>query len=338
MQAFRLVAVAPAFRVIVTRGGMTESVHLVTACVVDGDGTVTAGSEAGAADAPFFVRSAAKPLQAVPAVVAGVLEALGLDDRHLAVACASHGGSDEQAGLVRDILDAAGLPEAALRCGTAPPLEEAVAVALAARGEVLSPVRHSCSGNHALGLALCVVAGWPTDGYLEPAHPLQAAMRSAVVEAAGLEPSALEEAVDGCGMRAYRMPLHVAARLYGRLASGRLGPPAARVAGAMRRHPLLVHGRSGVDSALMASVPGLVAKIAAEAGLVVGLPDGRGLALKVRDGAGRALGPAGVAALRTGLGIPLDSPPAAAHAVGVARTSTGAEVGEVRAEGALGPA
>ena len=75
----------------VLRGGHLESVHRFAWRLHEPDGTTRAGGETG----PVFLRSAAKPFQALPAVRAGVLERYGLDERHLAVACASHGGDDQ---------------------------------------------------------------------------------------------------------------------------------------------------------------------------------------------------------------------------------------------------
>jgi L-asparaginase II len=99
----------------------------------------------------------------------------------------------------------------------------------------------------------------------------------------------------------------------------------------MRAHPDLVHGRSGVDSALMAAEEGLVAKVGAEGVLAVGLADGRGLALKVRDGGGRALGPAAVAAVRTGLGLDAASGPLEALAAAPLANGRGQAVGRLEA-------
>lgn len=292
----------------VVRGGLVESVHEVAVVVVAAGGEVTAETP-GARDLPVFLRSAAKPFQALPAVRAGVFERLGLDDRHLALACASHLGTEEHVARAREILDAAGLTPDALRCGT----DE--------RGD---PLGHMCSGNHALGLALCVCQGWPTEGYLEPEHPLQVVMRAAVCEVAGCT---AEEAVDGCGMRAYRVPLGRYAALFGALgsASGALG----RCAGAMRAHPDLVRGPGEVDTELMRAEPALVAKVGAEATIGIGLTDGRGVALKALDGAWRAMEPAAVHAVREQLGLSAAGNALARHAAPVVTTSSGVAVGAV---------
>jgi L-asparaginase II len=51
----------------VTRGGHVESVHRFAWRLHDADGTVRGGGDVG----PVFVRSAAKPFQALPSVRAG---------------------------------------------------------------------------------------------------------------------------------------------------------------------------------------------------------------------------------------------------------------------------
>ena len=304
---------------------MPESVHAIAACASDGDGGLTGESSPGAAALEVFVRSAAKPFQALAAVRAGALEALGLDDRHLALACASHDSSEQRVLLVREMLTAAGLEEGALGCGIAAPLDARIAREI---GDDVRPVHHNCSGKHALALALCVHEGWPTGGYLEPTHPLQDAMRATVAEATGRRPS---EAVDGCGMRAYRMPLGALAVAFGRLAGGDLSAAGERVAAAMVANAPLVGRVGGIDIALMRSSHGLVAKLGAEGVVAAGLPDGRGMAVKVLDGGGRALGPAAVRTLRAGLGVET-GPELDLLASPAVRTGRGGDAGTLEAE------
>jgi L-asparaginase II len=274
-------------------------------------------------DLPVFARSAVKPLQALGSVRAGVLEHFGLGTRHLALACASHGGSAAHIGVVAEVLEATGLVEGALGCGPELPLDPREARDAAPRR-----IRHNCSGKHAFGLARCVKEGWPLDGYFRVGHPLQGAMRDCVAEACGVaRPS--EEANDGCGMRTFAVPLRALAGAFGSLASGELGPSGDRCAAAMRAHPELVAYDGAIDTELMRAEDGLVAKIGAEGVLAVGLPDGRGLALKVRDGAARAVAPAGVALARVALGLEAAVPEALVTAPIV--NSRGLRVGELRA-------
>ena len=181
-----------------------------------------------------------------------------------------------------------------------------------------------CSGNHALGLAWCACEGWPTAGYLEPGHPLQVAMRAAVSATAGAVP---EEAVDGCGMRAYRLPLHRYAALFGALGSA--AGPLGRCAAAMRAHPELVRGAGEIDTELMRAEADLVAKVGAEATIGMGLGDGRGLALKVRDGAWRAMEPAAVHAARVAFGLRADGDGLTRHATPPIMNARAEQVGSL---------
>jgi L-asparaginase II len=300
------------------RGGAVESEHRVAWCVVEREGSV-AGPDP---DLPVFARSAVKPLQALGSVRAGVLERFGLGDRHLALACASHGGSAAHVAAVAEVLAACALVEDALACGPELPLDPREAPR--ARP---SRIRHNCSGKHAFGLARCIAEGWPLDGYFRAGHRLQGAMRDCVVDACGLT-AVSQEATDGCGMRTFAVPLSALARAFGALAGGGLGPSGDRCAAAMRAHPELVAYDGAIDTELMRAEDGLVAKIGAEGVLAVGLPDGRGLALKVRDGSVRAVAPAGVALARSALGLTAEVPDNLAAAPIV--NSRGLRVGELR--------
>jgi L-asparaginase II len=285
----------------VLRGGHVESVHRFAWRLHDPHGGHRGGGEIG----PVFARSAAKPFQALPSVRAGVLERYGLDDRHLAVACASHGGDGQHLARVGEILLACGLGESALGCGPLLPRDPRAADGL--RGPP-HRIHHNCSGKHAFGLARCVLEGWAVDGYLDAGHPLQSAMHDAILEATGAADGEVAAAVDGCGMRTYAVGLERLAAAFARLASGGLGTAGARIAQAMAGHPALVAFPGAIDAELMAAAPGVVAKIGAEAVIAIGTPDGRGLALKVLDGTGRAVDPAAILCARELLGLPCDTP------------------------------
>jgi len=305
--------------VVALRGGAVESEHRVAWCAVRADGSV-AGPDP---ELPVFARSAVKPLQALGSVRAGVLERFGLGERHLALACASHGGTEAHVEVVAEVLAACGLVEGALGCGPELPLDPR-----AADGVRPGRIRHNCSGKHAFGLARCIAEGWPLEGYFRGGHRLQRAMRDCVVEACAVAAPS-EEATDGCGMRTFAVPLAALARAFGALAGGGLGPSGARCAAAMRAHPDLVAFEGAIDTELMRAEEGLVAKIGAEGVLAIGLADGRALALKVRDGAVRAVAPAGVALVRSELG--LDAAVPERLAVAPMLNSRGLRVGELRA-------
>jgi L-asparaginase II len=254
--------------VAVTRGGVVEARHRVHAVVVR-DGAV-----AGAAGNPSLVaylRSSAKPLQAVPLL----REAPDLPEDEIAIACASHEARPEQLAAVRSLLERALCTEDDLECGP----------------DGGSRLRHNCSGKHAGMLVVCRRRGLPLRGYHLPEHPLQRELLGLVAEASGVAPEGIPTAADGCGVVTFALPLERMAAMFETL--GRSEPPEASVAlAAMRAHPELVGGPGAIDTRLMRALPGTVAKRGAE-GLVCGvLPDGRGFALKAEDGEERALAPA----------------------------------------------
>lgn len=291
------------------REGLLESVHRGRYAVCDAGGSVLeSGGDAGE---PVWVRSSAKPFQALPLVFSGAADSLGLTGEELAVACGSHSGEERHVAAVRSILEKAGLPESALQSGTHPPLNSAAAEALVRAGQRPRPVHGNCSGKHAGMLALCVYRGWDTESYRSRDHPAQREILGAVSLACGVGEDEVFTGGDGCGAPAFALPLHSLATGFARLSFGDapepFGAAAERVRRAMRGHPFMVAGTGRLDTRLMQGAE-LVCKSGAEGVFAAGLPDGRGVAIKVSDGAGRAVEPAALSLLER-LGVePLPEP------------------------------
>ena len=122
----------------VTRGSVVEARHVVHAVAVR-DGRIELA--AGDPGLVTFLRSSAKPIQALPVVRARP----ELDDQQVVLLCASHAATADQLAVVRRILDDAPARADDLHCtaGTA-------------------QVEHMCSGKHAGFLVLCRAEGWPS--------------------------------------------------------------------------------------------------------------------------------------------------------------------------------
>ncbi len=73
-----------------TRGTLVESVHRGAIAIADHDGRIRFAL--GDIEAPHYPRSSLKPLQALPLVESGAVDAFGLSDAHIPLACASHSG------------------------------------------------------------------------------------------------------------------------------------------------------------------------------------------------------------------------------------------------------
>jgi L-asparaginase len=288
------------FRVTVRRGAVVEAVHLAHAVAVE-DGRVV--ESAGDPELLTFFRSSSKPIQALPLAC----ERDDVDERELAIACASHRAEPAQLEAVESLLEKAPATEDDLECG---PQE----------GRGSSRLAHNCSGKHAGFLAVCRTRGWPTEGYRLASHPLQQRLVAEVACAADVPPAAIPTAVDGCGVLTFALTLERMANSFARLAQLRGGP---RIVAAMSSHPELVGYEQGaIDTELMRARPGWVAKGGAEGLICAASRDGIGIAIKIEDGNKRALRPALASFLGLGEGF----------AVVPIENSLGEVVGEVVAE------
>jgi L-asparaginase len=249
----------------VRRDGVVEARHVVHAVAVR-DGAVL--EQAGDAGRVAYLRSSAKPFQALPLVRARD----DLTTEEIAIASASHRAVPEQLAAVRSLLAKAPAAEEELECGPEP-----------------TALQHNCSGKHAGMLALCRAKGWESGGYRLETHPVQHACLAEVAAASDVAAAEIPIAVDGCGVLTFALPLERMAQMFGRLEQLDGG---AEVAAAMRAHPDLIRGPMAADSLLMRELEGWTAKGGAEGLLCASGPDGVGIALKVEDGSMRAMRPA----------------------------------------------
>jgi L-asparaginase II len=295
--------------VAVRRGGLVESVHRGRLAVCDARGE-RLGS-LGDPEGYVYVRSSAKPFQALPLVLSGAADAFGLVDEEISVASASHNAEPRHVAAVRSILRKANLSEDDLQNGAHPPMHAPSAAHLARSGESPRAIHGNCSGKHAGMLAVCVHAGWNLAGYRDPEGPIQKLIRDMVAKVCGVVSEDIRLAGDGCGVPVFAVPLENLALGFARLAAGGhedfpddLNAAMRRVRAAMRAHPYMVAGTGRFDTTLMEATD-LVAKSGAEGVFACGSPAGWGLALKASDGAGRAVAPAALAALvRRGVEVP----------------------------------
>ncbi len=319
--------------VVAMRGDTVEAVHRVHAAVVDASGRLVGGARE-----PGWVthwRSSAKPLQVMPFVESGGLEALGWDDERLALACASHGGEPEHVAIAAAMLESLELGEADLACGPHEPLTARGAELLHASGRAPTRLHNNCSGKHAAMLARARTAGWPTAGYHRAEHEVQRSCLASVSRWTGLARDDIGRAVDGCGVVEFSLPLTAMATAYARLADAAQHGDAApaRVLAAMRTHPFLIGGTGRFDTILMEEAGGtVVCKVGAEGvHTAVSLERGFGIALKVEDGASRAQYPALLQILQQLEVLPAELPerlrPFLRHPIVNTRGET---VGEVR--------
>jgi len=277
--------------VAVTRGDMDESIHFGAVCVVDVDGRIVAA--VGDPSTSTFMRSSAKPLQAIPLIESGAADHFRLTPAEIAIVIGSHSGEPKHLETVRSLLAKIGLGEDSLMCGTHAPFHRPTAKRLEAEGLWASVLHSNCSGKHAGMMALALFRGVPPEGYFRPEHPVQREILQVVADMAGVGTGEIRVGVDGCTVPTFGLPLAASARAYARLmepdgfgAGRRLA--ARRAVEAMVAHPDLIAGEGRLDTDVMTASDGrLIAKAGAEGFYTVGFrrgDRGYGLVLKVSDG------------------------------------------------------
>jgi len=303
------------------RNGIEESVHRGDIVEADVNGRLI--RQLGDPDRLVTLRSTVKPFGVVALIEAGGVEAFDLEPAELAIMASSHSGEDFHVRTIQGVFRRAGVSQAMLACGNdGMPLDALTAARLARDGEKASPIRHMCSGQHAVTLLLSRLKGWELETYWQPEHPAQAAYRSAVARAYGTIPEKLRTAIDGCGVETYAFPLRQVAQAYALLADpaavaakdprSALTGPLTRIRDAMLANPEMIGGRHDrLDTSLMKAAEGrVISKAGMEAlrGLAI-LPGARvgtqgkgasGMAVKIEDGDGydRGTWAASVEALR----------------------------------------
>lgn len=299
---------------IVTRGGATEAWHAASVAVVDASGRLSHAF--GNPTLATLARSSIKPFQCLALLTSGAADALGLSSEELAVACASHSGSDEHVRVVRGLLEKAQASPADLACGAHLPIGFRVTGRTPTAGEESDPLRNACSGKHAGFLALSRHLDAPFAEYLAPDGKVQRCVRAGLALACGVDGAQLAQGIDGCSAPNYALPLAALARGMLHLAHPEAGPPElalalARIRDAMLAHPLLVSGERRFDYELMSAYPGnAVSKVGAEGLQLIAFREpALALAMKLHDGTDRAL-PAICLSLLRQLGLTATGPAA----------------------------
>lgn len=319
----------------VYRGELVESSHFGSIAVVDSTGRLLA--YAGEPHLESFLRSSAKPFQAIPLLVEGGVEEYDLTSEEVAMTCASHGGEPRHVSAVAALLRKGELDEADLMCGTHVPFDEKAAAELRQSGEPPSVLQNNCSGKHAGMLLAARLLDAPISTYLDMSHDVQQRAKQTLADFADLPAVSIGDATDGCGVPSFHMSVYRTAFAYARLAAAaesngnsetlsRYASAAREIFDDMTMHPEYVAGSWSITTPLMQTFErDLLAKEGAEGfysmALTSALSDRLtdrldrtegstvGIAIKIIDGSmSRGRNPAILRTLQQ-LGLDVESPP-----------------------------
>ena len=287
-----MTALQPIFEL--TRGRIVESIHYGSIAIVDSTGRLlhSYGDPHGVA----FLRSSAKPFQALPFVERGGVEYFNFTQSELSLACSSHETAQIHLDAVKVLQEKVGIQESDLQCGPHLPGDAAKLRMVIQQNSTPTPNFNNCSGKHTAMLAHAKMRGLPLENYLDHDHPIQQDILAAFSEMCGIEKEKVELGIDGCSAPNFAVPLLNAALGMARLCDPRglsesRAAACAKITSAMSAHPEMVSNYGEFDCELMTVGAGrVITKRGAEGFQIVGLmpgvygENGVGIAFKVTDG------------------------------------------------------
>lgn len=276
------------------RGSIVESTHLGSIAVVDADGNLLHSH--GDPDTVAFLRSSAKPFQALPFVEAGGVDHYNYTQAELALSCASHETSQMHLDAVQALQKKIGIDEGYLQCGPHLPSDAKKLREVIKRDIRPTANFNNCSGKHSTMLAFAKMRGLPLENYLDIQHPIQQEILKTLAEMCSIDVSKIELGTDGCSAPNFAMPLFNAAFGMARICDPRAlnaarAQACQKITAAMTAHSEMVSNWGEFDCELMKVGAGkLVTKRGAEGFQIIGIMPGViaergvGIAFKVTDG------------------------------------------------------
>lgn len=279
-----------------SRGEFVESIHFGSIAISDNQGQLIAWY--GNSDTFTFLRSSAKPFQALPFIEDDGQEYFGLTLKEVALICASHSGTDQHVSNVHNLQQKTGVAESELMCGVHPVFHQPTAEALRERGEEPTVSRHNCSGKHTGMLAFAHMNNWSSSNYLDSNHPVQERILKSFSEMSDYPLEDIGIGIDGCSAPNFALPLRSAAYAYAQLCdpvnfSEPRTDACRTITSAMTGYPFMIAGPDRFDTRLMEITEGrIVSKGGAEGYQAMGLlpnalgpgSPALGIAFKVSDG------------------------------------------------------
>lgn len=285
----------------VTRSNHVESIHYGYIGIVTSDNeTITNFSDNST---KIFLRSSAKPFQALTAVHSGAADYFNISEQELAVMCSSHSGEEIHRETIKSILRKIDLTEDDLECGVANPYNKETNEWLIRHGKKPTKLYNCCSGKHAAMLMGCKFFGYSTKNYVRKEHLIQRLILNNIAELLECSADDITLGDDGCGVPNCMVTIQQAAYLYAQLAAGthkKFGKSFARISAAMAKNPRMVNGEGEFCTDLIKNLKGnVIGKVGGEGVYGISIIDQKlGVCIKVLDGNERAVYPIAVHTLR----------------------------------------
>lgn len=203
------------------RGNIVENVHRGSIAVVSSTGDTIA--YLGDIEKQTFMRSASKPIQVLPTLLAGLHRRFNLSDEDVAMFNSSHWGSTHHIFVLEEIARRTEInPDDMIMKPCASTSASALASKLTDQSrlhprEGKSKLQHCCSGKHfSLMLLQRELTGKP-DGYQLKDSPVQQQIINFISMLSQTPTFKIGLGIDGCGVPVFALPLRSIAMSYAKL-------------------------------------------------------------------------------------------------------------------------
>ncbi|MED1468493.1 asparaginase [Bacillus salipaludis] len=271
-----------------TRAGLVENVHTGMICGVNE--RLETIYYAGDPDHYTYYRSAAKPIQALPAFLSNIITKYGLTSEEAALFTASHRGESYHIATLESMLKKLPVREEELFCPCSYPLNAAPREEMLRENKEKRRLYHNCAGKHMGFVTVCREFGYPVEGYWEVDHPLQQQILQILSGLSEIPITEIKVGKDGCGVPVFAIPLKNMATTYLKLAfpdlikDPILQKAVIQMTGIMNEYPDMIASERFICSILLQD-QNIVAKGGAQGVYCFGLKNERiGFALKVLNG------------------------------------------------------
>ena len=261
----------------ITRGNNIETLHNGWICVVDKSKRII--YKKGNINDYIFLRSIAKPIQAIPLIESDVK----VSQRELGIICGSHSGSERHIHILKGLLKKYNLSLSDLQCGIHEPSDEKEKNKLLKTNLSPNALHNNCSGKHIGMLLVCKKNNWGLKGYINPNHPLQKSIFNNIKELS--ETKKIFPAIDGCSAPTFALPIINIAKLFSKFTHDKKH---FEIINAIRLNPYMIGGEGKIDSEIIKASNGkLISKVGAE-GIIIVAYNGNCAVVKISDGSQKA--------------------------------------------------
>ncbi len=198
------------------RGELLECVHRGYICCVNEDGQVV--YSIGDPGFVTFMRSSAKPIQAIPLIKRGIDTKYNLSNKEITVMTGSHRAEPFHVTALESIMDKVKIDEDELICLPTYPLSMNAKEEILRNGGEKRRIYHNCSGKHMGILTLCTDMNCDKREYWNINSPAQQEILSHISMMSEYPREQIKIGTDGCGVPVFAMPMKNLAMAYMKMA------------------------------------------------------------------------------------------------------------------------